>query len=65
MKQTGDMNMRKSQLQKWGGAAALYEALAYIIGFIGFIAVVNVGGIADPLDKDHGDSSKTRGCSLP
>ena len=40
-----------NKLQKWGGAAALYEALAYIIGFIGFIAVVNVGGIADPLDK--------------
>ena len=38
-------------LQKWGGAAALYEALAYIIGFVGFIAVVNVGGIADPLEK--------------
>ncbi len=40
-----------SKLQKWGGAAALYEALAYIIGFVGFIAVVNVGGIADPLAK--------------
>lgn len=40
-----------SKLQKWGGAAALYEALAYIIGFVGFIAVVNVGGIADPLEK--------------
>ncbi len=40
-----------SNLQKWGGAAALFEALAYIIGFIGFIAVVNIGGIADPLDK--------------
>ena len=40
-----------NQLQKWGGAAALFEAFAYIIGFIGFIAVVNVGGIADPLDK--------------
>ena len=40
-----------NQLQKWGGAAALFEAVAYIIGFIGFIAVVNVGGIADPLDK--------------
>lgn len=40
-----------SKLQKWGGVAALYEALAYIIGFIGFIAVVNVGGIADPLEK--------------
>lgn len=40
-----------TKLQKWGGAAALYEALAYIIGFIGFIAVVNVGGIADPLEK--------------
>ena len=40
-----------NQLQKWGGTAALYETLAYITGFIGFIAVVNVGGIADPLDK--------------
>ncbi|MEM7133703.1 MAG: DUF4386 family protein [Chloroflexota bacterium] len=40
-----------STLQKWGGAAALYEALAYIIGFVGFIAVVNVGGIVDPLEK--------------
>ena len=38
-------------LQKWGGVAALYQALAYIIGFIGFIAVVNVGGIADPSAK--------------
>lgn len=38
-------------LQKWGGVAALYQAFAYIIGFIGFIAVVNVGGIADPLAK--------------
>ena len=40
-----------NQLQKWGGASALFEALAYIIGFVGFIAVVNVGGIADPLDR--------------
>ena len=40
-----------SKLQKWGGAAALYEALAYIIGFVGYFAVVNVGGIADPLEK--------------
>ena len=36
------------QLQKWGGAAALYEALAYIIGFVGFIAIVGVGDITDP-----------------
>jgi hypothetical protein len=40
-----------NKLQNWGGMAALYEALAYIIGFIGFIAVVNVGGITDPLEK--------------
>ncbi len=40
-----------SKLQKWGGAAALYEALAYIIGFVGYFAVVNVGGIADPLER--------------
>ena len=39
------------QLQKWGGIAALYEALAYIIGFIGFIAVSNIGGIADPIER--------------
>lgn len=49
MKQESKSSM--TQLQKWGGAAALYEALAYIIGFIGFIAVVNVGGITDPLEK--------------
>lgn len=51
MKQTGDMNMRKLQLQKWGGAAALYEALAYIIGIVGFIAVANMSEIADPVQK--------------
>lgn len=49
MQQDGKTN--RTKLQKWGGTAALYEALAYIIGFIGFIAVVNVGGIADPLEK--------------
>ncbi len=40
-----------TQLQKWGGAAALYEALAFVIGFLGFGLVVNVGGIADPGQK--------------
>jgi hypothetical protein len=44
------MNTR-SPLQKWGGYAALFEALAYIIGFVGFIGIVNVGGIVDPLEK--------------
>ncbi len=38
-------------LQKWGGYAALFEALAYIIGFVGFIGIVNIGGITDPLEK--------------
>ena len=41
----------KLQLQKWGGVAALYEALAYIIGIVGFIAVVNMSEIADPVQK--------------
>ncbi len=40
-----------TQLQKWGGAAALYEALAYMIGIVGFVAVVNISEIADPLQK--------------
>lgn len=38
-------------LQKWGGVAALYEALAYIIGIVGFVAVVNISEFADPLQK--------------
>ena len=43
--------MKNVQLQKWGGAAALYEALAYVIGIVGFVMVVNVSEIADPLQK--------------
>lgn len=34
-----------------GGIAALYEALAYVIGMIGFLAVIDIGGIADPIEK--------------
>ena len=41
----------QTQLQKWGGVAALYEALAYMIGIVGFLMVVNVSEIADPLQK--------------
>ena len=26
--------MNNTQLQKWGGAAAIYEALAYVIGIV-------------------------------
>ena len=43
--------MKNVQLQKWGGVAALYEALAYVIGIVGFVMVVNVSEIADPLEK--------------
>ena len=49
MQQKGTINM--TQLQKWGGVAALYEALAYIIGIVGFLAVVNVSEIADPVER--------------
>jgi uncharacterized protein DUF4386 len=38
-------------LQKSGGFAALYEAAAYIVGMIGFLTVVNVSGVADPVQK--------------
>jgi hypothetical protein len=38
-------------LQKMGGIAALYEAAAYIVGMIGFLTVVDVSGIADPVQK--------------
>jgi hypothetical protein len=43
--------MRNAKLQKWGGAAAIYEALAYVIGIVGFVLVVNVSEIGDPLQK--------------
>lgn len=43
--------MKNTQLQKWGGVAALYEALAYIIGMAGFILGVNISEIADPVQK--------------
>lgn len=38
-------------LQKIGGLAALYLASAYIIGMIGFLAVVDISSVAEPVDK--------------
>lgn len=38
-------------LRKLGGIAALYEAAAYIVGMIGFLAVVNVSSVADPIQQ--------------
>ena len=38
-------------LQKIGGLAALYLAAAYIIGMIGFLAVVDISSVAEPVDK--------------
>jgi hypothetical protein len=42
--------MMKS-LQRMGGIAALYEAAAYIVGMIGFLTVVDVSSVADPVQK--------------
>ncbi len=38
-------------LQKFGGFAALYLAAGYLVGMIGFLAVVDVSGVADPVQK--------------
>jgi hypothetical protein len=38
-------------LQKFGGVAALYEAAAYIVGMIGFLMVVDVSSVADPVQQ--------------
>lgn len=48
---TRESKSNTTQLQKWGGVAALYEALAYVIGIVGFVLVVNISEIADPLQK--------------
>ncbi len=38
-------------LQKMGGLAALYEAIAYIVGIVFFIFVVDSSGVVDPVQK--------------
>jgi hypothetical protein len=38
-------------LQKIGGIAALYMAAAYIVGMVGFLTVVDVAGVADPVEQ--------------
>jgi len=40
-----------NNLQKWGGLAALYEALAYVVGIVFFIVVVDYGNVTDPGQK--------------
>ncbi len=40
-----------NNFQKMGGIAALYMAAAYIVGMIGFLTVVDVSGVADPIQK--------------
>jgi hypothetical protein len=38
-------------LQKMGGIAALYEAAAYIVGMVGFLTVVDVSSVVDPVKQ--------------
>jgi len=38
-------------LQKMGGVAALYEAAAYVVGMVGFLFVVDVSGVVDPVQR--------------
>jgi len=38
-------------LQKMGGIAALYEAAAYVVAMVGFLLVVDVTGVADPVQR--------------
>lgn len=38
-------------LQRWGGVAALYEAAAYVVGIVGFLVVVDVSAVTDPVKQ--------------
>ena len=40
-----------NNLQKMGGIAALYMAAAYIVGMVGFLIIVDVSGVADPVEQ--------------
>jgi hypothetical protein len=47
-------NKRRTEmkgLQKMGGIAAIYEAAAYIVGMVGFLTVVDIAAVADPVEK--------------
>ena len=37
--------------QKMGGIAALYEAAAYVVAMVGFLLVVDVSSVVDPVQK--------------
>lgn len=39
------------KLQKMGGIAALYEAAAYVVGMVGFLTVVDVSSVVDPVKQ--------------
>lgn len=39
------------QLQKVGGIVALYEALAYILGFVFYVFIVDYSGVVEPVQK--------------
>ncbi len=38
-------------LQKMGGVAALYSAAAYVVGMVGFLLVVDVASVVDPVQR--------------
>lgn len=40
-----------NKLQKWGGAAAIYEAVAYIAGMVVFLLAVDYASVVSPADK--------------
>jgi hypothetical protein len=40
-----------NNFQKMGGVAALYEAVAYVLGIVFFVVVVDYSSIADPIQK--------------
>jgi hypothetical protein len=44
-------SVKMKNLQKMGGIAALYEAAAYVVAMVGFLLVVDVSGVADPVQK--------------
>ena len=39
------------KLQKMGGIAALYAGAAYVVGMMGFLLVVDVQSVVDPVEK--------------
>ena len=50
--------------QKMGGIAALYAGAAYVVGMLGFLLVVNISEVVDPIPESSSNGRQSVFLSL-